>query len=63
MHKYRQIKILGKGGFGCALLVSSKDNPKDLFVVKEVRASQTCSFQRGCSLDDVRDVNQHTKAQ
>lgn len=39
MHKYKPVKVLGKGGFGTATLVQRKDDPKQLAVVKEVRLS------------------------
>ena len=37
MHKYTRIKVLGKGGFGEAVLVEDKSTKKK-FVIKEARA-------------------------
>lgn len=39
MSRYKHIKLLGKGGFGAANLVSARNDPKKLFVVKEVRVN------------------------
>lgn len=37
MTKYKSIKLLGKGGFGSATLVSLKSDPRKLYVLKEVK--------------------------
>jgi NIMA (never in mitosis gene a)-related kinase len=39
MAKYKQIKLLGKGGFGAAMLVQDRTDQTRLYVVKEVRLS------------------------
>ena len=36
MEKYQQVKVLGQGGFGKAILAKNKSDGK-LFVIKEVR--------------------------
>lgn len=36
MHKYTRVKVLGKGGFGEAVLVEDKSTKKK-YVIKEVR--------------------------
>lgn len=37
MFRYNQLKKLGEGGFGAAYLVSSKEDSKKLYVIKEVK--------------------------
>jgi hypothetical protein len=40
MDKYARVKTLGKGSFGAAILVTSRANPAEKFVVKEVDVSR-----------------------
>ena len=39
MHKYKRERVLGKGGFGEAILASSREDRSRKFVVKEVNLS------------------------
>ena len=40
MDKYARVKTLGKGSFGAAILVTSRADPSEKFVVKEVDVSR-----------------------
>lgn len=37
MHKYTQLKVLGRGGFGSAILAQCKDGARERVVIKEVK--------------------------
>jgi len=39
MYKYKRVKLLGKGGFGAAILVQARDDRRKLLVIKEVKIS------------------------
>ncbi len=58
MHKYTRLKVLGKGGFGEAILVEDKTSKKK-YVIKEVwgtlrtgtQALLPCTLGAGTALD------------
>jgi len=39
MYKYKKVKLLGKGGFGAAILVQSREDRRKQLVIKEVKIS------------------------
>ena len=40
MDRYRQIKQIGKGAFGAAILVSARSDPRSQYVIKQVDVSR-----------------------
>jgi serine/threonine protein kinase len=54
MERYRRVKVLGKGSFGTATLVTRAGNPAEKYVVKEVDISKMPKDEREAALQEAK---------